>query len=83
MCSTAVFTGQRYAIVVNNVSGEMCCIRRQAVATPALTGMPKFIEANDRKLSEIQVRFDELSEIRSKYEMAQDEQECSGDTFCK
>jgi hypothetical protein len=45
--------------------------------------MPKFIEANDRKLSEIQVRFDELPEILSKYEMAQDELECSGDTFCK
>jgi hypothetical protein len=30
--------------------------------------MPKFIEANDRKLHEIQVRFDESPEIRSKYE---------------
>jgi hypothetical protein len=27
----------------------------------------KFIEANDRKLHEIQVGFDELPEIRSKY----------------
>jgi hypothetical protein len=61
----------------------MCCIRRRAVAKPALTFMPKFIEANDRKHSEIQVRFDELPEIRSKCEMAQDELECSGDTFCK
>jgi hypothetical protein len=34
--------------------------------------VPKFIEANDRKLNEIQVRFDELPEIRSKYETAQD-----------
>lgn len=44
--------------------------------------MPNF-EANDRKLHEIQVRFDELPDIRNKYEMAQDELECSGDTFCK
>jgi hypothetical protein len=45
--------------------------------------MSKFIEANDRKLNEIQVRFDELPEILSKHGMAQDELECSGDTFCK
>jgi hypothetical protein len=45
--------------------------------------MPKFIEANDRKHSEIQVRFDELPGIRRKYEMAQDELECSGDIFSK
>jgi hypothetical protein len=38
--------------------------------------MPKFIEANDRKLHEIQVRFDELPEIRSEYKLAQDELEC-------
>jgi hypothetical protein len=34
--------------------------------------VPKLTEANDRKLNEIQVRFDELPEIRSKYETAQD-----------
>jgi hypothetical protein len=33
--------------------------------------------------NQIQVTFDELPEIRSEYEMAKDELECSGDTFCK
>ena len=61
----------------------MCWIRRRAVARPDLTRVPKFIEVNDRKLNEIQVRFDELPEIRSKYETAQDALEWSGDTFCK
>jgi hypothetical protein len=32
--------------------------------------MSKFIEANDWKRNEIQVSFDELVEIRSKYETA-------------
>jgi hypothetical protein len=42
-----------------------------------------FIDANARKFHEIQVRFDEFSEIYSKHETAQDELECPGDTFCK
>jgi hypothetical protein len=45
--------------------------------------MRTFINANAWKFREIQVRFDELSEIHSKYETAQDELECPGDTFCK
>jgi hypothetical protein len=45
--------------------------------------MRKFIDTDARKFRQIQVRFDELSEIHSKYETAQNELECPGDTLCK
>ena len=42
--------------------------------------MQTFIETGDRKLHEIQVRFDELPNIFNKFESAQSELELSDDT---
>ena len=42
-------------------------IRQCAVAKGALTRMQAFIETGDRKLNEIQVRFEELSNIYYKF----------------
>ena len=42
--------------------------------------MQIFIETCDRKLNDIQVRFDELSNIYNKFETAQIELELSDDT---
>jgi len=50
-------------------------IRQRAVAKGALTRMQAFIETGDRKLNEIQVRFEELSNIYKKFETAQSELE--------
>ena len=41
--------------------------------------MQTFNEVGDRKLNEIQIRFDELPCILNKYESAQNELECSDD----
>jgi len=55
-------------------------IRQSAVAKSALTRMQTFIETGDRKLNDIQVRFDELPNIYNKFETAQSELELSDDT---
>ena len=52
-------------------------IRQGAVATASLTRMQTFIETGDRKLNDIQVRFDELPNIFNKFETAQNEIELS------
>ena len=55
-------------------------IRQRAVAKSALTRMQTFIETGDRKVNDIQVRFDELPNICNKFETAQSELELSDDT---
>ena len=55
-------------------------MRQRAVAKASLTRMQTFIETGDRKLQEIQVRFDELPNIFNKFESAQSELELSDDT---
>jgi hypothetical protein len=50
-------------------------IRQRAVAKGALTSTKAFIETGDRKLNEMQVRFEELSNIYNKFETAQSELE--------
>jgi len=52
-------------------------IRLSAVAQSSLTRMQSFIETGDRKLNDIQVRFDELPKIYNKFETAQSELELS------
>jgi len=48
-------------------------VRQRAVAKGALTRMQTFIETGDRKLNEMHVRFEELSNIYNKFETAQSE----------
>ena len=55
-------------------------IRQRAVAKSALTRMQTFIESGDRKVNEIQVRFDDLQGIFDRYDTAQNELELSDDT---
>jgi hypothetical protein len=55
-------------------------VRQRAVAKSALTRLQTFIETGDRKLNDIQVRFDELPNIFNKFETAQSELELSDDT---
>ena len=54
-------------------------VRQRAVAKGSLTRMQKFIETGDRKLNDMQVRFEELSNIYNKFETVQSEQELFGD----
>jgi len=54
-------------------------IRQRAVAKASLTRKQTFIETGDRKLNDIQVRFDELPNIFNKFEGAQSELELSDD----
>jgi len=55
-------------------------IRQRAVAKSALTRMQTFIESGDRKVNEIQVRFDGLQGIFDRYDTAQNELELFDDT---
>jgi len=55
-------------------------IRQRAVAKSALTRMQTFIESGDRKINEIQVRFDDLQGIFDRCNTAQNELELSDDT---
>ena len=55
-------------------------IRQRAVAKSAITRMQTFIETGDRKLNDIQFRFDELPNICNTFETAQSELELSDDT---
>jgi len=54
-------------------------IRQCAVAKASLTRMQTFIETGDRKLNDIQVRFDKLPNIFNKFEGAQSELKLSDD----
>ena len=54
-------------------------VRQRAVANSCLTRMRTFIETGDRKLNDIQVRFEELPNIFNKSEAAQSELELSDD----
>ena len=55
-------------------------IRQRAVAKASLSRMQTFIEPGDRKVNEIQVRFDDLQSIFNRYDTAQNELELSDDT---
>ena len=48
-------------------------MRQRAVAKGSLTRMQTFIETGDRKLNEMQVRSEKLSNIYNKFETAQSE----------
>ena len=54
-------------------------IRQGPVAKASLTQMQTFIETGDRKLNDIQVRFDELPNFLNKFEGAQSELELADD----
>ena len=54
-------------------------IKQRAVAKASLTRMQSFIDTGERKLNDIQVRFDELPNIYNKFETAQCELELSDD----
>ena len=55
-------------------------IRQRAAAKASLTRMQSFIDTGERKLNDIQVRFDELPNIYNKFETAQCELQLSDDT---
>jgi len=55
-------------------------ISQRAVAKSSLTRMQALIETGERKLNDIQVRFDELSNIFNKFETAQSELELSDES---
>ena len=55
-------------------------IRQRAVAKSAVTRMQTFVETGDRKVNEIQVRFDDLQGIFYRYDTAQIELELSDDS---
>ena len=54
-------------------------VSQRAVAKGSLTRMQTFIETGDRKLNDMQVRFEELSNIYNKFETAQSELELFDD----
>jgi hypothetical protein len=54
-------------------------IRQRAVAKTSLTRLQNFIAAAEHKVSELQVRYDELPTIYTKYDNAQNELEISDD----
>ena len=53
--------------------------KRRSVAKASLTRLQSFIEAGEQKINDIQLRFNKLLDIFSKYESAQDELECLDD----
>jgi hypothetical protein len=55
-------------------------IKQRAVARGMLTRILNYIEAGDNKLNELQVRFNKLSDIFTRYDTAQSELELSDDT---
>jgi hypothetical protein len=55
-------------------------IQRRGVVKASLSRMQTFIESGDRKIHEIQVRFDDLPSIFNKYDTVQSELGLSGDT---
>jgi len=46
-------------------------VRQRAVAKSSLTRLQNFIDTGERKLHDLQVRYEELSNILSKFETAQ------------
>ena len=54
-------------------------VRQTAVAKSSLTRMQTFIDTGERKLNELQVRYEELPKIYNKFETAQNELELSDD----
>jgi hypothetical protein len=54
-------------------------IKQRAVARGMLTRIQNYIEAGDNKLNELQVRFNKLSDIFNRYDIAQSELEISDD----
>ena len=55
-------------------------IRQRAVAKASLSRMQTFTELGERKVNEIQVRFDDLQDIFNRYDTAQNELELLYDT---
>jgi hypothetical protein len=55
-------------------------IKQRGVAKASLTRLQKYITSDERKLNQLQVRFDELPVILSKFETAQHELEVQDDT---
>jgi len=68
----------RYQLTMDS-SHRQQLVRQRAVANSCLTRMRTFIETGDRKLNDIQVRFEELPNIFNKSEAAQSELELSDD----
>jgi len=62
-----------------NPTGRAQLIKLRAVAKSSIKRMQTFVETGDRKLIDVQVRFDELPTIYSKFETAQSELELSDD----
>jgi len=56
-------------------------VRQRSVAKGSLTRMQTFIETGDRKLNDMQVRSEELSNIYNKFEIAQSELELCDDIY--
>jgi hypothetical protein len=54
-------------------------VKQRAVAKASLTRMQSFIETGDRKLNDVQVRYEELPNIYNKFEAAQSELELFDD----
>ena len=54
-------------------------IRQRAAAKASLTRIQKYIDSGDRKFNQLQVRYDELLVIVSKFEVAQNELETLDD----
>jgi hypothetical protein len=55
-------------------------IKQRAVARGMLTRIQNYIEAGDKKLNELQVMFNKLSDIFNRYDTAQIELELCDDT---
>ena len=55
-------------------------VRQRVVAKSAPTRMQTFIESGDRKVNEIQVRFDDLQGIFDRYDTVQIEIELTDDS---
>jgi hypothetical protein len=54
-------------------------VRQRAVAKSQLTWLQKFIESDEQKVNDLQVRYEELPNIFCKFEAAQGELELSED----
>jgi len=55
-------------------------IRQRVLAKPSIKRMQTFMETRDRKLNDIEVRFDEMPNIYNNFETVQSELELSDDT---
>ena len=54
-------------------------IRQRAAAKASLTRLQKYIDSGDCKFNQLQIRYDELPAIVSKFEVAQNELETFDD----